>query len=129
MGADLLIASLVVERDRSLDFEAGRAAIDRLTPEDIFEPALYFDEDPQTGAGLGAIRERLRRWLHLDLFACQTFVQRIGEHGRNADLHPVRFDRPKRRHRRFDKLTAPRHRVGGQPPPAALISSSGALRR
>ena len=60
MGADLLIASLVVERDRSLDFEAGRAAIDRLTPEDIFEPDLYFDEDPQTGAGLGAIRERLR---------------------------------------------------------------------
>jgi len=60
MGADLLIASLVVERDRSLDFEAGRAAIDRLTPEDILEPDLYFDEDPQTGAGLGAIRERLR---------------------------------------------------------------------
>ena len=58
MGADLIIASLVLDAGASPDFDAGLAAIDRLSAADVEDPD-YFDADPETNAGLSEIRFRL----------------------------------------------------------------------
>lgn len=58
MGADLIIASLIVDADANLDFDAGFAAIARLQPADV-EDADYFDVEPAEAAGMREIRRVL----------------------------------------------------------------------
>jgi hypothetical protein len=53
-----ILASLVVDADRNLDFEAGQAAIRRIAAEDIEHPEL-FDDDPATASGIESIRRTL----------------------------------------------------------------------
>ena len=60
MGADFLLASLVIDRERSPDFAAGHAAIERLSSDDVEVRDEFFDEEPDTEEGMAAIREALR---------------------------------------------------------------------
>jgi hypothetical protein len=59
MGADFLLASLVIDKCRSPHFVAGYAAIERLGPSDIEAPEEFFGDDPDTEGGMAAIRETL----------------------------------------------------------------------
>jgi hypothetical protein len=56
MGADLLIAALIIERDRSPDFDAARSAIESVRPDQIEIPDEFCEHDLETAAGLDAIR-------------------------------------------------------------------------
>lgn len=60
MGADLLITALVIESGRTPDFDASRAAIETVSSSQIEIPDEFWDHDPDTDAGLGAIRGELR---------------------------------------------------------------------
>ena len=60
MGADLLLASLVIDKSKSLDFNAGRLAVQRLGAEDIEVADEFYDDDPDAAEGLAAIRSTLR---------------------------------------------------------------------
>jgi hypothetical protein len=59
MGADLLIAALVIDAGREPDFAAARAALDLLHQEQVEIPDQFSDHDPGTEAGLEAISESL----------------------------------------------------------------------
>jgi hypothetical protein len=59
MGADLLITALIIERDRTPDFGAAHTAIDSISAEQVEFPDEFWDHDPDTDVGLGAIREEL----------------------------------------------------------------------
>lgn len=60
MGADLLITALVIEAGRTPDFDAAHAAIETITSAQIEIPDRFGDHDPDTDAGLDAIRCQLR---------------------------------------------------------------------
>lgn len=58
MGADLILAWLVIDKSRKPDFAAGHAAIERLGADqvDVYEE---FDEDADSEQGMAAIRRSL----------------------------------------------------------------------
>ena len=59
MGADLLITALVIETDRAPDFGAAHTAVDSISADHVEFPDEFWDHDPDTDVGLGAIREEL----------------------------------------------------------------------
>jgi hypothetical protein len=63
MGADLLITALVIDDGRAPDFAAAHAAVGSLCPEQVEFPDEFWDHDPETNAGLGAIRRQLHESL------------------------------------------------------------------
>jgi hypothetical protein len=60
MGADMLVTALVIEAGRLPDFDAARLAIDSIRSTDVEVPDEFWDDDPDTDAGLDAIRYQLR---------------------------------------------------------------------
>jgi len=60
MGADMLMAALVIGRGRLPDFDAAQVAIDSVRASDIEEPDEFLDEDAASEVGLEAIRFQLR---------------------------------------------------------------------
>lgn len=83
MGADMLHAALVIKHGRLPDFEAGRAAIERLSVTEIENPDEFTDlPDPETEAGLIALRTELRR--------CLDELEKAFDHGREFSWEEVR---------------------------------------
>lgn len=77
MSADLLLASLVIDKDKGPDFEAGRLAIERLGTGDVEVPEEFYEEDPDSAEGLAAIRGTLRQDLR-QLEATLAWGREIG---------------------------------------------------
>ncbi len=82
MGADLILAALVIDNQREPDFKAGHRAIERLTAKDLEVPDEFIDEDPETPEGLGRIRAVLAA--DLDELQCSL------DESREVDLIDVR---------------------------------------
>jgi hypothetical protein len=65
MGADMLIATLVIDEACYPDFAAAHRAIEVVTAADIEDEDEFCDmPDPQTGSGLSALRVDLHRCLN-----------------------------------------------------------------
>lgn len=77
MGADLLICSLSIKQGRAPDLAAAKTAIDALRPEQVENPDEFFDHDPETAAGLAAIRFEL----HTSLSELESALQYSRELG------------------------------------------------
>jgi hypothetical protein len=60
MSVDLLMAALVVDEDRELDFEAADRALGALSSDDVIESDFFDDHDPDEPDGLAEIRSVLR---------------------------------------------------------------------
>jgi hypothetical protein len=60
MSADLLLAALVVDEERQLDFDAADRAIAALQGLDVTEPDFFVGHDPDRPEGLEQIRAALR---------------------------------------------------------------------
>ncbi len=59
MGADLIIAALVIDNQGEPDFKAGHRTIERLGANDIDVLDEFADDDPKTPEGLERIRAAL----------------------------------------------------------------------
>ncbi len=60
MSADLVIAALVIDERRELDFEAALRVVEGLGSEDVEEPDFFDVLDPDEPEGLREIRTQLR---------------------------------------------------------------------
>jgi len=59
VGADLLISALVIDEGAAPDFAAAHTAVDSIGAQQVEFPDEFWDHDPETDLGLGAIREEL----------------------------------------------------------------------
>jgi hypothetical protein len=59
MGADLLIVSLVIDKAREPDFDAGHEAIENLASIDVEAPDEFFEYDCDNDEGMTEIRRQL----------------------------------------------------------------------
>ena len=87
MSADLLIAALVVDKHRELDFEAADRAVSALVSSDVIESDAFVVSDPDEPEGLEEIRADLRCDLRSLREAIESWIEIAAIEVRGATIY------------------------------------------